>query len=237
AQAAGAPAGRAVRDAGRAEGPGTGPRSSYRGIATAAAAGSLEEGDPQEPGRPLPEVGRTAARRVGGFSHFSLFAGEQNVRSEKRGIEQGSLIGRSVTAVSPLPPRCRQRNMAEEPLRSTAMKQVHPHALWLGHAGDGTDYRAILDAGIRAVVQVAAERPPLQPPRDLVYCRSPLVDGPGNDTKLLLLAVTTVANLLDRRFPPLVCCGGGLSRSPAVAAAALAMVFQETPEDSLRQVA
>ncbi len=117
------------------------------------------------------------------------------------------------------------------------MKQVLPHSLWLGHAGDGTDYRAALDAGIQAIVQVAAEEPPLQPPRDLMYCRFPLVDGPGNGTKLLLLAVTTVANLLERRVPTLVCCGGGLSRSPAVAASALSMVYQQSPEDCLRQVA
>lgn len=117
------------------------------------------------------------------------------------------------------------------------MKQVLPYALWLGHAGDGTDYLAALDAGIQAIVQVAAEEPPLHPPRELVYCRFPLVDGPGNDPKVLLLAVTTVANLLEHRVPTLVCCGGGLSRSPAVAAAALSMVFQETPEDCLKQVA
>ena len=34
------------------------------------------------------------------------------------------------------------------------MRQVQPHALWLGHAGDGRDFRAVLDVGIKAVVQL-----------------------------------------------------------------------------------
>jgi hypothetical protein len=117
------------------------------------------------------------------------------------------------------------------------MRQIEPHALWLGHAGDGRDPRAILDAGIQAVVQLAAEEPDLELPRDLIFCRFPLIDGPSNDLKLLDLATTTVANLLEKNVPLLVCCGGGMSRSPAIAAAALAMVYQEQPDDCLKQIA
>lgn len=117
------------------------------------------------------------------------------------------------------------------------MRQVSPFALWIGHAGDGRDFKAILDTGIKAVVQVAAEEPTLQLPRDLVYCRFPLLDGPGNDPTFIHLATMTVANMLEKRTPLLVCCGGGMSRSPAIAAAALAMVYQEDPDDSLRKVA
>lgn len=117
------------------------------------------------------------------------------------------------------------------------MRQIIPHSLWLGHAGDGRDVRAILDAGIQAVVQLAAEEPPAAHHRDLVDCRFPILDGPGNDPKLLYLAATTVANLLEKRIPTLVCCGGGMSRSPAIAAAALAMILQEAPDDCLKTVA
>jgi hypothetical protein len=46
-----------------------------------------------------------------------------------------------------------------------------------------------------------------------------------------------VANLLERGIPSLVFCGGGMSRAPAIAAAALAMVYQESPDDCLKQVA
>jgi protein-tyrosine phosphatase len=117
------------------------------------------------------------------------------------------------------------------------MRQIPPHALWLGHAGDGRDFRAILDARIQAVVQLAAEEEPLGLPRELMYCRFPLLDGAGNDEKLLHLAVTSVANLLESRIPTLVCCGGGMSRSPAIVAAALAVVFQEKLEQCLERIA
>ena len=117
------------------------------------------------------------------------------------------------------------------------MRQISAHPLWLGHAGDGRDYRRILDTGIQAVVQLAAEEPVLELPRDLVYCRFPLVDGPGNDWKLLQLAITTVANLLEKKVPTLVVCGAGLSRSPVIAAAAIALVFQQSADECLKQVA
>ncbi|HWY85672.1 MAG TPA: hypothetical protein VNX28_03055 [Gemmataceae bacterium] len=117
------------------------------------------------------------------------------------------------------------------------MRQILPYSLWLGHAGDGRDFRAVLDAGIKSVVQLAAEEAPLQLPRDLIFCRFPLLDGPGNDQTFLYLATITVANQLEKRLPILVCCGGGMSRSPAVAAAALAMIYQESPEDCLKRIA
>jgi hypothetical protein len=117
------------------------------------------------------------------------------------------------------------------------MRQIQPHLLWLGHADDGRDYQCVLDSGIGAIVQIALEEPALQPPREILYFRIPLVDGPGNDLKHLYLAVTSVANLLEKRVPTLVCCSGGLSRSPAIAAAALSMVYQENLDDCLKQVA
>jgi protein-tyrosine phosphatase len=117
------------------------------------------------------------------------------------------------------------------------MRQIPPYTLWLGHAGDGRDVKALLDTGIKAVVQLAAEEPPLQTPRELILCRFPLLDGPGNDPKVLYLATTTVANLLEKGVPVLVCCGGGMSRSPVIAALALAIVYQENPDECLKRVA
>jgi protein-tyrosine phosphatase len=116
------------------------------------------------------------------------------------------------------------------------MRQIATHLLWLGHAGDGRDFRQILDVGIQAVIQVAAEEPVLEIPRDLVYCRFPLVDGKGNDPRLLQLTIKTVASLLEKKVPTLVVCGAGMSRSPAIAAAALAVVFQDEPDQCLQQV-
>ena len=51
------------------------------------------------------------------------------------------------------------------------MNQIEPYGLWVGHAGDGRAYQEAADRGIRAIVQVAITEPPLQPPREFVYCR------------------------------------------------------------------
>ncbi len=116
------------------------------------------------------------------------------------------------------------------------MHQLLPHDLWLGHAREGADFTPLFEAGIRALVELAAAEEPARPPRELIYCRFPLIDGGGNDRKVLDLAVTTLANLLERGIPTLVACGAGMSRSPAVAAPALSLVYQETPDDALKQV-
>jgi len=46
----------------------------------------------------------------------------------------------------------------------------------------------------------------------------------------------TVANLVERHIPTLVCSTAGLSRASAVIAAALSMVFQESPDSCLNDV-
>ncbi|HXG12684.1 MAG TPA: hypothetical protein VNK04_23200 [Gemmataceae bacterium] len=117
------------------------------------------------------------------------------------------------------------------------MHQILPHLLWVGHAEDGRDSRRIFDTGIQALVQLAVEEPPVQPPRQLIYCRFPLLDGAGNPGELLSLAVSTVATLLQMRTPTLIFCGAGISRSPAIAAAALAVAHQQPAEHCLQQVA
>ena len=101
------------------------------------------------------------------------------------------------------------------------MRKIEPHALWTGHAGDGRNFRAMLDLGVEAVVQLALEEPPLAPPRELLYFRFPLLDGAGNPDAVLELAISTVGSLVQARLPTLVCCGAGMSRSLAVVAAAL----------------
>jgi protein-tyrosine phosphatase len=117
------------------------------------------------------------------------------------------------------------------------MRQISSYALWLGHAGDGRNPRLLLDSGIQAVVQLALEEEPLRLPREIIVCRFPLLDGGGNDPGLLDLAVTTVANLVEKKIPTLVCCGAGMSRSPAVAAVALAIVYQENADECLKRLA
>jgi protein-tyrosine phosphatase len=119
----------------------------------------------------------------------------------------------------------------------TIMHQTNPYPLWVGHAGDGGAFRQILDRSIRAIVQLASEEAPLRPPRELIYVRFPLLDGTGNDHNLLSLAINAVAILLKKGVPTLVCCGGGMSRSPAIAAAGLAVMGHAPLAECLRLVA
>ena len=104
------------------------------------------------------------------------------------------------------------------------MRRVTGHSLWIGHVGDVRNPSALLAAGISAVVDLALNEQPASLPRELVYCRFPLIDGPGNRPALLRTVVETVASLLRSGTPTLVYCGAGMSRSPAVAGAAIALV-------------
>lgn len=117
------------------------------------------------------------------------------------------------------------------------MRKVDSYPIWIGHAGDGRDFRHLFDLGIRAVVQLAAEEPPLAGPRDLTVLRIPLVDGSANETVLLSLAVDSVVALAGANVPTLVCCGAGMSRSPAVVAMATARLRNIDPVDALRDLA
>ena len=117
------------------------------------------------------------------------------------------------------------------------MHKVHPYALWLGHAGDARDVRAVLDAGILAVVDLALEEPPVHFTRELAYFRVPLIDGAGNSSWLLRAAIDSAALLLRNNTPTLVSCGAGMSRSPAIAAASISVVSKRSSAECLELVA
>jgi protein-tyrosine phosphatase len=114
------------------------------------------------------------------------------------------------------------------------VRRIEGYSLWLGHLGDAADPREIVSAGIRAVVDLALEAQPATPPRDIVYCRFPLIDGPGNPPWLLRAAVEAVVCLLRANAPALVYCGAGMSRSPCVAGAAIALVRGSTLDEGLK---
>ena len=116
------------------------------------------------------------------------------------------------------------------------MNQIKPHQLWIGNAGDCRAISRILGNDIRAVVQLAAEESPVQLTRELISCRFPLLDGTENDADLIDLAIRCVANLVERGIPTLVCCGAGMSRSPAIVAAALSRVNHSDLGKSLEAV-
>lgn len=102
------------------------------------------------------------------------------------------------------------------------MRQVPGYQLWLGHVGDARDLRTVISTGILALVDLALNEPPATVTRELVYCRFPLLDGNGNPHWMVRAAVETVTGLLRSRTPTLLYCGAGMSRTPIIAAAAIA---------------
>ncbi len=102
------------------------------------------------------------------------------------------------------------------------MRIVIADKLWIGNARDARDLKLIHDAGIEAVVDLAANEAPAVLSRDITYCRIPLVDGDGNSAELLRLAVNTTAQLAQDGVPTLVACSHGMSRSPTIVAFAVA---------------
>jgi len=89
------------------------------------------------------------------------------------------------------------------------MRQIPPHSLWLGHAGDGRDFRAILEAGLPAVVQLAVEEEAARVAARVDLLPLSACRRAGNEEKLLYLAVTTGREFARAQIPTLVCCGGG----------------------------
>lgn len=116
------------------------------------------------------------------------------------------------------------------------MRPVFGRALWLGNAGDLRDARAVLAAGIAAVVELADSEPFAVLPRDLIRCRFPLSDGGDNPPWLVRLAVESVAALLRAGVPVLVCCSAGMSRSLAIAAGGVAITEGRPLAESLSAV-
>ena len=89
------------------------------------------------------------------------------------------------------------------------MREIIPTRLWIGNAMDARNVTGVLGLGIAAVVDLAIEEPPIQFPRDVVYCRFPLIDGTGNQPAVLRVAIDTVAYFIASRTPTLVACGAG----------------------------
>jgi hypothetical protein len=113
------------------------------------------------------------------------------------------------------------------------MRHIPDYSLWLGHAGDARDKHELLRLGVGAVVDLAVEEPPAVAGHEMVYCRFPLVDGAENPPWLLRAAIDTTAMLLRHKIPTLVSCGGGVSRTPVIAAAALVALGRPTLQDAL----
>lgn len=117
------------------------------------------------------------------------------------------------------------------------MHEIYPNLLWIGHAFDVREPHALFDARITAVIDVAYEEPLAQIPRQLTYCRFPLNDGGGNDANTLFQVLRTATDLLQSNTRTLIACSAGMSRSPTIAAFALAYHLSKNPDDVIIGIA
>lgn len=117
------------------------------------------------------------------------------------------------------------------------MRHIPDYSLWLGHAGDARDRHELLRLGVGAVVDLAVEEPPAVAGHEMVYCRFPVLDGTENPPWLLRAAIEMTATLLRQRVPTLVACSSGVSRAPAIAAAALVRLGRPSLPDALLYLA
>lgn len=117
------------------------------------------------------------------------------------------------------------------------MRPIPEFPLWIGHVGDVRDPSLLFSTVIYAVIDLALNEAPVALPRELVYCRFPLIDGAGNPPWLLRAAVDCVANFQCSGTPTLVYCGAGMSRSPCIAAAAIARLRGCSADEALLWVA
>jgi len=117
------------------------------------------------------------------------------------------------------------------------MHEILSGRLWLGHALDIRNPAELFNQQIAAVVDLAYEEPAAQLPREMIYCRFPLNDGGGNGEERLRLAVSTLVELLRSGTRALVGCSAGRSRSPVIAAFAMAAYLGELPEEALQRIA
>ncbi|MCH9655307.1 MAG: dual specificity protein phosphatase family protein [Planctomycetes bacterium] len=117
------------------------------------------------------------------------------------------------------------------------MREVIPQLLWIGNARDARDVKGVLDLGISAIIDLALEEPPISFPREIVYCRLPLIDGDENNQPVLETTIETVARFIQAEVPTLVACSAGMSRSPAIVAGALSKTKAISFREAIGQIA
>jgi hypothetical protein len=117
------------------------------------------------------------------------------------------------------------------------VRHIPDYSLWLGHAGDARDRHELLRLGVGAVVDLAVEEPPAVAGHEMLYCRFPLLDGTENPPWLLRAAIEMTVTLLRQKVPTLVACSSGVSRAPAIAAAALVRLGRPNLQDAMLYLA
>ena len=108
--------------------------------------------------------------------------------------------------------------------------------LFVGTLTDATNSHRLEKDEITTVVSLTHETPDLSA-QTLDIHSVPLIDGPQNNREQFTTAVEETVTALTDGERVLVHCAAGASRSPTVAATALALVQKMNLEDAIQEVA
>jgi len=109
--------------------------------------------------------------------------------------------------------------------------------LFVGTAEDAGAGALLCEQGVETIVSVTHSGPDGGFPAGVTVERVPMMDGPRNEQQRFDRAVTHVLSCLEAGTCVLVHCSAGASRSPAVAATALALHDGVTLDEAFEQVA
>lgn len=110
------------------------------------------------------------------------------------------------------------------------------NGLFLGTLEDAGNSSLLDEQGISAIVSLTYTEPEDGFPEDKTVSRWPMMDGPQNSREQFEQAVAVVEAHLDQETGVLVHCSAGASRSPAVAATALALYSRLELEEAFKQI-
>jgi protein-tyrosine phosphatase len=117
-----------------------------------------------------------------------------------------------------------------------AMHEIVSKKLWIANAFEARDLRLLGEHEVEAVIDLAANESPAQLGHQMIYCRFPLIDGDDNEPSLLEIAIRTTASMIERGIKVVVACSAGMSRSPAITAAALSLNSNREPDECLLEI-
>jgi len=115
------------------------------------------------------------------------------------------------------------------------MDEVRPD-VFVGTAVDAVDESLVSKQDITTILSLTHDTPADGFPTDVAVHNVPLVDGPQNDLRAFRSAVDRLLTQLRANETVLVHCAAGSSRSPAVAATAIALDEEIDLEDAFQRV-
>ena len=119
---------------------------------------------------------------------------------------------------------------------SFLIREISPDLLFIGNAMDARDLQQLYEHRITAVVDLAANEPPAQLNREMLYCRIPIIDGDGNSHEIIEIAVRCVVTLFEKEFRTLIACRRWHESFACNCRVGIAIVTKQPPGDCLTAI-